>query len=341
MKAAVLKDFENIVVEDISEPELNDNDQVLIKVKYAGICGTDVHVYQGHHPAAKPPVVLGHEFSGEIVEIRTNRETDLKVGDNVVGQPFTSCEMCEICGKGMDNVCGDLKIYGVHTNGCFAEYIKVPLRKVFKLSSNVDLRLAALVEPIAVALHDIRKSNLLIGQTAFVIGGGPIGILIAILARLNGASKIALSEVNENRIKFIKELGFDVFNPLNEDVEVKALEMTDKKGFDAVYEVSGSAPGAKLMTDITKTGGKIIIVGVPTGNYPVDTRTIFSRELNVKGVRIHSLENFKAAVSIVESGQVNDDLMKIITDEYSIDDVNEAINFSINDQIHLKVLLRI
>lgn len=340
MKAAIVREFNKISIEELPKPEIR-AEEALVEVEYAGICGTDIHVYEGLHPAAKLPVILGHEFVGKLVEISTVSETGLKIEEYVLVQPFTSCGICDLCVQGKDNICSKLKIFGIHDHGCFAEFIKVPVCKVYHLPSNIDLKLATLVEPLAVAVHDVERSNLRLGQTAFIIGAGPIGILIAMVARLSGASEIVMSEINEYRIKFAQELGFTVIDPKKIDIIQEVLNITSRKGFDVIYEVSGKRQGADLMTKTAKIGGTIIIVGVPTDKYPVDTGNILSKELEIKGVRLHTQINFAAAIRIIKSGIINDQLSRFITNEFSLNDIEEALKFSIKDQRHFKVLLRV
>lgn len=340
MKGAILRKYNEIEFEELPIP-VPGVEEALIKVEYAGICGTDVHVFLGNHPTSRPPVILGHELVGKLVEINTTKGTSLKIGDTVVSQPFSSCNSCDLCVQGRDNICTDLKIFGIHQDGCFAEYVKVPLKKIYRVPLGIDSRLAALLEPLAVAVHDVKRSDLKVGQTVFIIGGGPIGILIAIVARLNGASKVVISEVNESRIQFAEDLGFTVINPLKEDVNAEVSKITDGKGFDKVFEVSGTSQGAELMTKVVKIGGKIVLVGIPKGKYPVDLASIILEELKIEGVRIHSQINFSTAIDILLSGVLNDQLNKLITNEFPLMEIKEAMKFSIEDQVHFKVLLKI
>ncbi|MBP2033974.1 2-desacetyl-2-hydroxyethyl bacteriochlorophyllide A dehydrogenase [Clostridium algifaecis] len=341
MKAAVIEEFNNIVMKEVLEPELG-YDEALIKVEYAGICGTDVHIYQGHHKQAKPPLIPGHEFVGRLVKVNTDKHVNLKIGQRVVAQPLTGCGKCELCIQGRDNVCVDLNIFGIHSNGCFAEYIKVPLRKVYSVPEDIDPKIVALVEPLAVAMHDVRRSNLDVGQTVLIIGGGPIGILIAMVAKLNGASKVVISEINEKRIKFAEDMNmrFEMINPLKDDVDSKINKLTNNMGFDVVYEVSGVQAGADLMTKAAKIGGTIMMVGIPSKSHTVDTGAVTLKELKMEGVRIHAQINFAAAVDVISKNIFNDKLKRLITDEFDIENVKEAMEFSIKDKDHFKVLLK-
>ncbi|MDR0357674.1 MAG: alcohol dehydrogenase catalytic domain-containing protein, partial [Clostridiales Family XIII bacterium] len=224
MKAAIIGKPGEIHLEERPIPEI-DFGETLIKVKYIGICGSDIHLLHGKNSSAIYPLLPGHEFVGEIVESKGEGSERLKIGDIAAAQEVISCGVCEACAKGEDNVCRHLKIIGIHTDGGFAEYVKVKTRKVFVLPKDIDLKVAVLIEPFAVAVHDVRRSELKVGETAFIAGGGPIGLLIGIAARLAGARKVVVSEVMDGRAELARKLGFDTVNPLSEsfDDDVKAL----------------------------------------------------------------------------------------------------------------------
>jgi len=340
MKAAIVRKAGELLIEELPVPEPG-QEEALVKVYYGGICGTDNHVYRGSHKTAKYPVVLGHEFVGRLEKINTIKDIDVKEGDNVLVQPYKPCGICEPCIQGSDNVCTKLQILGVHEHGCFAEYIKVPAHKVFKLPDNIDLKQAILVEPLAVAVHCVRKSEMQVGQTVFVIGGGPIGMIIAIVARLNGASEVVISEPNEYRKEFARKLGFNVIDPKNTDAVEEVKTMTKGRGFDVVFEASGSLGGAAMMTGCTKTSGTIVIVGVPSDKYPIDSGLILAKELKVVGVRIHAQINFLTAIKIMESGVLKDQLAPFIDTEFDLGQLDEAMKFSLEDQKHFKILINI
>jgi threonine dehydrogenase-like Zn-dependent dehydrogenase len=177
MKAALYKDIKKVETGEIKKPEIKDK-EALIKVKYAGICGTDIHIYKGLHPRATAPLVMSHEFSGIVEEIGTKRK-DIKMGDRVVINPLISCGNCFPCREGHPHICPNLNLVGIDQNGGFAEYTKVNSDKLFKIPDALPMDLAALMEPVAVAVHAVRKSKLSLGDKVAVIGGGPIGQLIS------------------------------------------------------------------------------------------------------------------------------------------------------------------
>ncbi len=340
MKAAVLTEFNKIEIIDKVRPLISD-DEVLVKVKYNGICGTDLHVMQGHHPAAVPPLVLGHEFSGTVEKKGKHVGDEIKIGDRIVVQPYESCGECEPCKSGSENVCRNLKIFGVHRDGAYQEYVNVKASRLFRLDDSVDDIAGALIEPLAVAVHDVKKSSLQVGGSAVIIGGGPIGLLIAIVARINGASKVVISEINPARIKKARQLGFKVINPAEEALADKAYELTDGRGFDAVFEVSGSRQGTEAMTMLAKTSGTIVIVGIPPEKHPVDTDTVFKKELNIVGVRLYSKVDFQAAVDIMSNADNRRQLMELVTAEYPLEKLSEAISYLKESRDAYKVLIRV
>lgn len=340
MKAAVISKKNTIHLQEVDKPILEDG-EALLKVKYCGICGSDLHVLHGQHPTAQFPVIPGHEFVGEIVEIKGKAGKGFEIGDMVVAQPFFSCGNCEPCAKGQDNVCENLQFMGVLTDGGFAEYVKVLTRKMYKIPKELDLKVAALAEPIAVAVHDVRRSGLKVGETVLVIGGGPIGMLIAMVARNAGARKIVISEISDGRRKVAKKLNFITVNPLAKNFNETIMELTDGKGFDVCFEVSGSKPGITTAIDVAKIGGTVMVVGMTSESYLVNLSLIFSKELTIQGVRIHSQYNFIGAVKLLESGDLNHEFSTLISKVYALDDVEEAFEFSQVPGDYFKVLVEV
>lgn len=339
MRAAYFLKPNQIEVTEAQIPELQEG-EALVKVSYAGICGSDVHVYHGQHSTAVYPVIPGHEFSGTLVEAKGNLRDSLKPGDPVVVQPTWTCGLCEACITGHDNVCQHLNILGIHRDGGFAEYVRVPVRKVYRLPENVSLKMGALTEPLAVAVHDVRVSQIVAGQKALIIGGGPIGILIGLVAQYSGA-EVYISEINEFRLQFMKELGLHVLNAADEALDDKIHEITSGKGFDVVYEVSGSKAGQQMMTSACKIRGTIVAIGMGGTVAPVNLGEVIAKEQKITGVRIHSQVNYEGAIDLLKSGCLNEKLEKIISSVFSLEEFAEAMKFQIEDQKHFKVLIKV
>lgn len=339
MKALVFEQPNVMVVKEMPKPELQPG-EALIKVKYIGICGTDTHVYRGHHATATFPLIPGHEFVGELAEICGEGSEDFEIGDYVVAQEILSCGRCVACAKGEDNVCEHLQIIGVHTDGGFAEYVKVKTRKMYKIPKESNLEVAALIEPLAVAVHDVHMSGLKAGETALVIGGGPIGMLVAMVAKQTGARKVVVSEVVESRRKFAEELGFIAVNPLDEDIEDQLKALHGGHGFDVSFEAAGVPSAITTCIDHTKNTGTVVQIAITRGAYPVDTGKIFAKELRIQGVRIHSLYSFSVATNMAVDGCIPG-LDKLVSKVYTLDEIEEAFEVAEKNKDMFKVLVKI
>lgn len=339
MKAGVIEAKNSIQVKTVPMPELNEG-EALIKVRYCGICGTDVHVLRGEYGDGNFPIIPGHEFVGELVEAKGAGADMFTPGDMVVAQPFFSCGNCEPCAQGNDNVCRDLHFMGTRCNGGFAEYVKVLTRKMYKIPKDMDLRLAALTEPVAVAVHDVRRSELKVGQTALIIGGGPIGMLIAMVARHAGARKVVISEISEYRREFAEKLGFTTVNPLDQDFDDQLLALTENKGFDVCFEVSGSKPGITSAVKHCTIGGSVMVVGISQTPHPVDLSSVFAKQLRIQGVRIHSQYNFIGAVELLKSGALDKEFLTLVSEEYPLEQIGDAFTRSLTPGDYFKILVR-
>ncbi len=326
MKAAMLTEWKNIELQDIPMPEIAAG-ECLIKVKYAGVCGSDLHVYQGHHPTAIKPLVMGHEFVGVVENIKPQSSTDIAVGDRVVAQPLISCGLCEACQSGNWHVCRTLNIIGIHTNGGFAEYLKASVEKVIKVDAALPDRVAVLTEPFAVGFHVNQRAGLKNGDTALIIGGGPIGIIIGMVAQISGAGQVVISEINPDRVALIQELGFTAINPTQKNVPARINELTDGTGFEVVFEVSGSQSGLLLATEACKIRGTIVPVGFPAGVPQFNINHLIFKELTVIGSRVYSLNDFKKTVIMLHNIVANNlfDVEKLISDTRGLEDLETAL----------------
>ena len=339
MKAGVVNGDGKIRLQDIELRELEEG-EALVKVLCTGICGTDVHVQHGKHKTAKLPVITGHEFVGEVAEVRGKGAEKFNPGDRVVVQPYFSCGRCDACASGKDNICEELAFMGAHTNGSFADYTIAPTRKMYKIPKDMDLELAALTEPVAVAVHDVKNSGLQVADKALVIGGGPIGMLIAIVARHSGASDVVISEISEFRRSFAEELGFTTVNPLDADFNETLSSITEGKGFNVVYEVSGTRPGISTAMENVAIAGTVMVVGMASEAYPVELFKVFAKELTIKGVRIHSQINFVKAMNLIASGELNDQFRKLISKSFSLDQISDAFDYAEKADDFFKILIK-
>jgi (R,R)-butanediol dehydrogenase/meso-butanediol dehydrogenase/diacetyl reductase len=339
MKACVVHEPGDVRYEDAAMPVIGP-EEALIKVTYTGICGGDVKVYTGHMGNTYPRVP-GHEFEGILVDYNTTCKMRAEKGDRVTSQIYYSCNTCDLCATGRDNICFDLKVLGNHIDGSFAQYVKVPARKVFKVKEDLKEGWGALTEPLAVGVHAVNTAGMKYGDTVLIIGGGIIGITVAIAAKLHGASQIIISELNENRIALAQSMGFTTIDADKEDVLERVLELTGGKGVDSVYEVTATDMGFKLMTEAVKRGGIIVEIGLSLQMIPIRARAFTTKEIQVRGIRIHSQLAFEEALNIIQSGQADEYLEKFITHIFDLKDMKKAYDFQLNSLNHFKILLKV
>ena len=271
--------------------------EVRLDVAFCGVCGTDLHIAQGHMDhRVRVPQVIGHEMSGTVAELGAGVE-GYAVGENVVVRPLDARGETA-ADKGVSHICRDLKFLGIDTPGAFQSSWTVPAFTLHRLPAAVGLREAALVEPLAVACHDVRRGEVAAGESVVVIGGGPIGLLIGLVARQRGAS-VTVSEVSPFRRELATELGLDVVDPTAADLTAATLERTGSAGADVVFEVSGSAAGADVMTQLACIRGRIVVVAIYPDPQPVRLFDFFWKELRMVGARVYEPVDYEEAISLL------------------------------------------
>ncbi len=311
MKALIWTGADQSEIRDIEIPEI-EPDEVLLKVRATGVCGTDLTIYKGYFPAhrAIPPMALGHEMSGEIAKTGSAVE-GYEIGDRVVADPLISCGTCYNCVKGLRHICRTLALFGVDSNGSFAEYVKVKADKLHRIPDTLSFEKAALFEPLAVAVHAVRRSKLAAGDTAAIVGGGPIGILLAIVAETAGARTVVVSEIQESRRRLLEKYGFKTVNPIETKNEEIIKTHFEDIGPEVVYEATGTAPGWQACIDLACYRGRIIEVGVPKGKQEIDLRKGNFGELEIIGSRVYEPVDIKTALKIIDDARFDWD--KLIT----------------------------
>jgi len=322
VKAACYKRNKTIEVEDypVQEPGADD---VRIEVAYCGVCGTDLHIYLGHmDQRVAMPQIMGHEMSGVIAEVGRN-VTEWSEGDRVVVRPLDPCNSCPACAAGHSHICQNLKFLGIDTAGAFQGSWTVPAHTLHRLPDDLSLELGALIEPLAVACHDVRMAEVQPDEFVVVIGGGPIGSLIALVARGQGAT-IVVSEVNPHRIEFARQLGLETVDPTDVDLPAYVNEKTGDAGADVVFEVSGTAAGAEMMTRLPRTRGRIVVVGIHSTVPKVDLFRFFWRELRLLGARVYEPEDFEKAIELAASGHLP--LDRLTTHRYPLAELDKALD---------------
>jgi len=311
--------------------------KVRLKVAYGGICGTDYHIYLGHMDhRIKLPQVIGHEMSGEVAEIGEGVK-GFRVGDKVVVRPLEPCGKCPACDAGHHNVCHKINVLGVDTPGAFQGTWTVPAHLLHHLPDDIDLKRAAMIEPVAVAAHVVRLGQVTGKDYVVVIGAGPIGILVALVAKTKGA-KVLVSELNQFRVKLAREIGMEVVNPLEIDLPRYVEEQTGAAGASLVFEVTGVASGAEMMTKLVRTRGCIVIVGIFAEPVKIDLGRILQRELRLFGSRLYEPEDFEVATSLVAAGILP--LDRLISDVRALEQVQATFAEIERGANFIKVLLK-
>ncbi len=312
-------------------------DEVTVRVAYCGICGTDLHIFHGKMDArVKPPQVIGHEMSGTVESVGAG-VTDWKPGDRVAVRPLDWCGECPACLAGHSHICMKLKFMGIDSIGAFQELWTVKARTLYRVPDGLSLKYAALIEPLAVACHDVRIAGIKAGEYVVVLGGGPIGMLIAMVAKAVGA-RVLISEINKFRLDFAAEAGFEVINPLESDIVAAVNGATGGAGADVVFEVTASEPGAKIMTDLVRTRGRIVAVGIYSKPPAIDMFKFFWRELQLFGARLYESEDFERGLELAATGRMP--LEPLVTGVYPLADIQTAFASQEGNTTAIKTMIQ-
>ena len=319
MKAAQYQGNRTITIGS-SHPVAPGEGEVRLDVAYCGICGTDIHIYHGAmDQRVHRPLVIGHEASATVVDIGAG-VAGIAVGDRVAVRPMFFGEPSPF-DKGHPHVGKNLKFIGIDMPGGMQSSWTVPAYTLHALPDSLEMAHGAMIEPAAVACHDVRLGRMQAGETVVVIGGGPIGLLIALVAGQMGA-RVILSEVNDSRLQLAAGLGMDVVNPAQQDLAGTVQELTDGAMADCVFEVSGSAPGVEVMTELPNVRGRIVMVAIHPEPKPVNLFKFFWSEIQLIGVRLYEEEDFDRAIQLAASGCLH--LDRLITQIQPIDEVQQT-----------------
>ncbi len=318
MKAVVYKGAKEIEVCEVPMVEPKEG-QVLVKVKYAGICGGDLGIYKGLHPRAKAPLVMGHEFCG-VVEKDSPK---FKKGAKVTVNPIISCGTCTPCTTGNAHVCNTLRLVGIDKDGAMSEYVAVDENKLYEIPNSVSFEQGSLIEPIAVAVHSVREPNYRPGDNALIYGSGPIGLILAIVLKEFGCSNLTLVEADEKRITLAKDLGFEVEDAKKLDLEDLKMRKTGGDGFDYVFDCAGVEAVASQLIKASKVRGKIVIVAgykAPT-TFPVNEGMF--KEVCFEFVRVYRDKDFQIAVDLAEKQPLFE---KVITNILPVEEAQKGFD---------------
>lgn len=323
MKAAVFYKPGDVRVEEHEDPVIS-GDEVLIRVMAAGVCGTDLHIFDGAKGASEcfPPVVLGHEFAG-VVEAVGPEVRNVKVGDHVTADPSIECGKCYACQTGKPHFCETYSATGVTYDGGFAELVKVQEKQVFQIKKDVPYEQAAMCEPLGCCLHGIDRAGIRTGDTVLIIGGGTIGLIMVQLAKLAGAATVIVSEPIEEKHAIAREVGADyTINPM----KITPFELIKREGIreiNVTIECVGRANTMKDAFTYISNGGHILLFGLtaPEAEIPVKPYEIFQKELTITASYVNPYTHGRAA-NLVNSGKLK--LSELISDRFTLDEMNKA-----------------
>ncbi|MFD0714583.1 NAD(P)-dependent alcohol dehydrogenase [Paenibacillus sp. GCM10027626] len=341
MNAAVLTSTKKIEMQQTAIP-VPKEDEVLIRLRAVGVCGSDVHYYEhgkiGRYVVEKP-IILGHEASGEIVKTGANVPPHLQAGQRVAIEPGATCGKCEYCTSGRYNLCPHVEFLATPPyDGVFSEYAVVRADLVFPIPDDMSFETAALIEPFSVGLHAVRRGELQAGETVVIMGMGPIGLLTAANAKLAGAKTVIGVDLEQGRLDAALKLGAThVVNLRQYDLQEKVAEITAGQGVDVAIETAGNPKAVQGAIAAVKRGGRVVVVGMsPQDEVPVNMSLIVDSELDLRGVfRYH--DTYPAAIEILSRKTI--DIEQIITGKYALNETAAAFEKALGDKTNTLKLM--
>lgn len=343
MKAAVWHNVKDIRVEDVEEPVVSSG-KLKVKVEWAGICGSDLHAYldglsMEAHPISgqKPPLTLGHEFSGTIVEVAEDVKNH-QVGERVAIEPLIYCGECYACKRGYYNQCSQVGFVGLNRDGGFAKYVIVDENMVHILPENVSFEEGALVEPTAVSFYAVRESKLKAGDSVAIFGAGPIGLLTLLSAKAAGATQIIVVDISKERLEKAKELGATtVIDGTRDDIVPTILQLT-KGGVNVAYECAGVQQTMTNAVASIKQGGQVMAIAVFAKPVAVDMGLIMFKAADITSTLAYR-HVFPEVIDMIATGRL--DVKPVITKKIELKDiVEEGFNQLIEDKKQAKILVK-
>lgn len=307
--------------------------EALIKVRRVGICGSDLHIFQGHLDHRVPKNnTIGHEVLGEVASAPAG--SGFAEGARVVVEPVVSCGRCRACRMGVSYLCYELKVLGVDAPGGMQEYWTVPVDRLLAVPESVSEDNAALIEPLSVATHDVARAQVMAGDAVVVFGGGPIGTLISMVCRHRGA-RVKVVEINPFRIELLESLGFDVIGP-DRDTRRTVAEWTDGAGADIAFEVTGDPAIVPVLTDVVRVWGSISVIAIHSEPVTINLYPVFARELKLIGSRLYTRGAWEEAIRLLASGL---DVAPLVTRHIPLDAIQQGMEEALRGGPVMKILI--
>lgn len=323
MKAVEISKSLEMVMIDVEKPLIESPDEVVVKIKRVGICGSDMHIYHGTNPLATYPRIVGHEVVGEVVEVGDKVST-LRAGDHVIIEPIRYCGTCYACRKGRPNVCNQLSVFGVHEDGGMREFVVLPEKQLHVVDASLGWDEIVLAEPYTIGAQAVWRGNVQEDDTVFIQGSGPIGICILKVAKLAGA-KVIISDLKEERLLFAKENGADVIiDASKESVEERVLELTDGEGPNVVIDAVCLPSTFELGVNVVSPAGTVVVLGFDERPAAISQLPITKKEVTIVGSRLQT-NQFAKVVALLNEGKLKTD--GFITHKFPLKDVKKAFSF--------------
>ncbi|MCX7048107.1 MAG: galactitol-1-phosphate 5-dehydrogenase [Candidatus Sumerlaeota bacterium] len=308
MKALLLSEYKNLSLQDVPDPVIAPED-ALIRVKSVAICGSDVHGYDGSTGRRIPPLIMGHEASGEVAQIGAGVK-GLRQGDRVTFDSTVYCGQCFFCQRGQINLCDNRQVLGVscgdyRRHGAFAEYVAVPQRIIHPIPDDLGFDHAAMIEPVSIALHAVNRARPALNETAVVVGAGMIGLFIIQALRASGCGRIIAVDVAEEKFALARMLGAnEALNPGDSGAMARIMELSGRRGADLAFEVVGTAPALQTAIASLRKGGRLSLVGNLTLRVELPLQTVVTRELTLLG-SCSSCGDYPAVIAMIARGAIS------------------------------------
>lgn len=336
MKAVYIEKPGAVVIREKEIPKITADDQVIIKIKYAGICGSEMAIYKGTNPFVVYPKIFGHEFTGEVVEKGADVR-NVSIGDHVVGEPMEYCGQCYACRNGHPNVCEKLQVYGVHMDGGGQAYIRMAASKVYRISSQVPWECAVLAEPLTIGFQSSWRGDVRKDDSVLVMGAGTIGLCAVMAAKERGARVISMDR-HDRKLEYAKKLGADeVIHVKKHDLKEEIMRITEGEGVNVVLDTVGTKESLEQAIMLTSTAGRVVELGFEAKTYSeLYHAMIFKKELSVMGTRLQ-VHQFPEAIAYLEKHW--NKLEDFVTKIYPAEKAEEAFQYITENRSHVRKVL--
>ncbi|MEX0332386.1 MAG: zinc-binding dehydrogenase [Puniceicoccaceae bacterium] len=335
MKALVYVDWETIELQEFTDPSLSQMDEAIVKVAACGICGSELESFKSISRRRKPPIILGHEFCGEIVDISTGG--DFRVGDRVIVSALVPCRKCQTCHRGNYHLCPNKELFGMHRNGAFAEYVSVPIHALYQWPDSLPANHACLTEPLGNGVHVVSLTRHTNPQNALVIGAGPIGLMCQQALQVLMGTRTYVTDTIQERLDTAKMLGASATSLAgDESNRDQMLDFTKGEGFDVVVDAAGTESTKAQSIECLRPGGCAVWLGLGTDKISLNSYGITLGEKQVLGTYSANQPDYKIAIDLLKNQKINLDWI----DRYTLDEGEKAFRTMLNPQgNHIKAIL--